>query len=117
MPRLACKHEQEFRFVSASLIKGSVPVHFQSNTIAYRGLSWTNEYVRTREGGSQMLRATLIALAAATLLGAAPASAAPIHGHGIAAAVKVNAPIEHVWWWGRRHHRHHWYHRRHWRRW
>ncbi len=63
-----------------------------------------------------MLRTTMIALAATTLLGIATASAAPINGVGIAAAARVNGPVEHVWWRGYRHH-HHYYYRRHWRRW
>jgi len=64
-----------------------------------------------------MLRATLIALAATTVLAIAPASAAPIHGSGIAAAVQANAPVEQVWWGRRYYHRHHWRHWRGWRRW
>ena len=63
-----------------------------------------------------MLRATILALATATLLGTAAASAAPIQGIGITGAVQANAPVERVWWRYHRHHHHH-YFRRGWRRW
>ena len=62
-----------------------------------------------------MLRTTLIALAAATGIGLSAASAAPVEGTVITAAVYENGPVQQVWyyrhhhrWWWRHHHRHWW---------
>ena len=60
-----------------------------------------------------MLRTTLIALAAATGIGLSAASAAPVEGTVITAAVYENGPVQQVWYyrhhrWRRHHHRHWW---------
>jgi hypothetical protein len=61
-----------------------------------------------------MLRTTLIALAAATGMGLSAASAAPVEGTVITAAVYENGPVQQVWYyrhhrWWRHHHRRWWW--------
>ena len=64
-----------------------------------------------------MLRTIMIAFAAATVLGISAASAAPVNGSVITAALYENGAVRQVWWGGwRHHHRHfrHYHHRRWW---